>query len=344
MKTTYWLGFLLLFFFSCNKEKNWNIPLEKDEIDLHFTNISQDFFDTNIPLEKLHQKYPFFFDSSVDDNIWERQRKDSLERAVFKATEQLNHQKEIQKDMKKLFARFHYFFPNELIPTVYFYSSGLQNIHEPVLYGSKEGMIFIALDGFLGQDNALYQHTEVYPYLLKNMNNENILPTVVQAIGREIVPFNPRQQTFVDLMIDEGKKMILEDALLPDASDALKIGFSPEHLEWAIANEAGIWNYFVEQNILFDTDRSYRERFLQAAPFSKFLNEIELDSPGRIGVWIGWQICRKFLKENPDMSLQEFIHQDTQSIFKAAKYKPKKGDGDYAPLKKASNDEVEKYE
>lgn len=343
MKTTYWLGLLLFFILSCNKEKKWDIPLEKEEIDLQFTNISQDFFDPKISLPHLYQNYPFFFDSSVDDAVWEKQRKDSLELQVFAATQNIFSSDE-QKELKKLFARFHYFFPNELVPNVFLYASGLQNINEPVLFGSKEGMLFIALDGFLGEREPMYQQTEVYPYQLKFMNPENIAPAVVQAIGREIIPFNPRQQTFIDLMVDEGKKMILADALLPETSDALKIGFSPEHLDWAHANEAGIWNYFVEQNILFDTDRSYRERFLQAAPFSKFLNEIELDSPGRIGVWTGWQICRKYLKENPEMSLQEFIHQDTQVIFKEAKYKPKKGDGDYAPLKRATNDEIEKYE
>ena len=45
----------------------------------------------------------------------------------------------------------------------------------------------------------------VFPYLSDEMNPENLIPRVAQSIGRDIVPFNPSQQDFIDLMIDEGK-------------------------------------------------------------------------------------------------------------------------------------------
>jgi hypothetical protein len=32
------------------------------------------------------------------------------------------------------------------------------------------------------------------------------------------------------------------------------------------------------------------------APFSKFYLEIDNDSPGRIGAWIGWQMVRSYMK------------------------------------------------
>src|SRR5690606_25748091 len=138
-----------------------------------------------------------------------------------------------QEDLKKLFAYYQHYFPNEMLPQVYTYSSGLQNLYEPVLYGKREGMLFIALDGFLGSESYWYKRERVFPYVTKTMNPENIAPAVVQSIGREIIPFNPRQQTFIDLMVDEGKKLILADALLPKTSDELKIGYTKEQLDWA---------------------------------------------------------------------------------------------------------------
>lgn len=345
MKTSHWLGILIvLLVVSCKKEKQWQIKLAEEKVELNFTNISQDFFDQKVSLNELYSKYPFFFDDSVEVEEWESRRRDSLELAVFDAAVESFKDEPYQEDLKKVFARFQYFFPDYILPEVYTYSSGLQNIYEPVLYGSREGGLFIALDGFLGEESKWYTMMNVYPYVRANMNAENLVPAVVQSIGREIVPFNPRQQDFIDLIIDEGKKLVIADALIPDVSDELKIGYSKEHLEWAESNEGGIWNYFVEQNMIFESDRSYRERFLDPAPFSKFLNEIELDSPGRIGAWIGWQICRNYVKKHSDISLQDFINLDTREIFKEAKYKPKKGEGDYTPLRRDSNDELEKYE
>ena len=345
MKTTHW--FVLIFsviLISCGKENRWDVELPQEKVDLNITDISKDFFDTNIPLTEIQAKYPFFFDNCVENSIWENQRRDTLEVAVYDSIREIFADSEFENELKSLFAYYQFHFPNEQLPQVYTYSSGLQNMYEPVLYGRREGMLFIALDGFLGKNSEWYKKERVFPYITKTMNPENIAPAVVQAIGREIVPFNPRQQAFIDLMVDEGKKLVLADALLPKTSDELKIGYTKEELDWALANEGDIWNYFVEQNMVFDTDKSLRERFIQPGPFSKFLNEIETDSPGRIGAWIGWQICRKYLDENSEMSLQEFINQDTQLIFKESKYKPRKGGGDYQPTKNESNDEIEKYE
>ena len=350
MKTSHW--FVLIFsvmLISCGKENRWDVELPQEKVDLKITDISKDFFDTNIPLTEVQAKYPFFFLDSVSNDVWEEQRKHPFERAVYDSVvEAFKKYGKFESDLEGLFTYYKHYFPQHTIPQIYTYSSTLQeNIFYPVIYGSREGLMFIALDGFLGSDNQLYKQQttiKVYDYMVQNMNPENVAPAVVQSIGLEIVPFNPRQQSFIDLMVDEGKKLILADALLPKTSDELKIGYTKEQLDWAIANEGDIWNYFVEQNMVFENDKTLRERFLQPGPFSKFLNEIETESPGRIGAWIGWQICRKYLDENPEVSLQEFINQDTQVIFKESKYKPRKGSGNYAPSETASNDEVEKYE
>ena len=346
MKTSDWIGILILMLIaSCSQEKQWDIKLENEKVDLEFINISDDFFDETVSLSELYSKYPFFFDDSVEAEEWENRRKDSLELEVYAATKEVfAENSEYKVELEKLFARYQYFFPDHKLPVVYTYSSGLQNIYEPILFGSREGGLFIALDGFLGSESKWYAMMGVFPYLSDEMNPENLIPRVAQSIGRDIVPFNPSQQDFIDLIIDEGKKLIVADALIPDYPNELKIGYSIEHYEWAKNNEGGIWNYFVEQNMIFESDRSYRERFINPAPFSKFLNEIELDSPGRIGVWVGWQICKSYLKHNSDVSLEEFLNLNNQEIFKESKYKPKKPDGDYTPLRIEPIDEIGKYE
>ncbi|WCC45198.1 hypothetical protein PJW08_03160 [Tenacibaculum finnmarkense] len=88
-------------------------------------------------------------------------------------------------------------------------------------------------------------------------------------------------------------------------SDSLKIGYSQNKMRWAESNEAQIWKYFIEKNMLYNTDKELDIRFLDIAPFSKFYLEKDRQSPGRIGEFIGWQIVRSYMQKN-DVSLPNY--------------------------------------
>ena len=124
-------------------------------------------------------------------------------------------------------------------------------------------------------------------------------------------------------MIYEGKKMYLLDAYLPSISDKEKIGFIKEKMNWTKLNESQIWKYFIEKDLLYSTNTKLNKRFLEPAPFSKFYLSTDNSSPGRIGVWLGWQIVRSYMQKN-DVSLPQLLQTDATEIFKKSKYKPKK--------------------
>jgi hypothetical protein len=46
-------------------------------------------------------------------------------------------------------------------------------------------------------------------------------------------------------------------------------------------------------------------------------------SPGKIGVWVGWQIVKAHMKHN-DVSLQELLKMSEEEVFNKSKYKPKR--------------------
>ena len=48
--------------------------------------------------------------------------------------------------------------------------------------------------------------------------------------------------------------------LLPKTLDQYKIGYAKSQQEWAVSNEENIWNYFVENDLLFD-DSNLNEDF-----------------------------------------------------------------------------------
>jgi uncharacterized protein YjaZ len=75
--------------------------------------------------------------------------------------------------------------------------------------------------------------------------------------------------------------------------------------------------------MLYSVDAKLVPRFLSPAPFSKFYLEIDNDSPGQVGAWIGWQIVRSYMKNN-DISINELLNKNAKEIFEQSKYKPKK--------------------
>ena len=132
---------------------------------------------------------------------------------------------------------------------------------------------------------------------------------------------NSRQ--FLDIILAEGKKLYMIDCYLPEVIDSQKIGYTQNELDWIRMNEPQIWKYFIENKLLYSTDTELYKRFVEDAPFSKFYIDIDKDSPGRVGVWLGWQIVRSYMNNN-SVTLQQLLQTDGEEIFKKSKYKPKK--------------------
>ena len=75
--------------------------------------------------------------------------------------------------------------------------------------------------------------------------------------------------------------------------------------------------------MLFSTDNSLPNRFIALAPFSKFYLELDSESPGRLGQYIGWQIVRAYMKNNK-VSLMDMMQKDAEEIFNNSNFKPSK--------------------
>ena len=133
----------------------------------------------------------------------------------------------------------------------------------------------------------------------------------------------PKERTFLSQMIYYGKKLYLKEKLLPHKNDTINIGYSKQNLTWAQENELYIWKYFIEKELLYNTDSKLTRRFLDPSPFSKFYLEIDNQSPGKIGRWIGWQIVRSFMKKNPEVKIEDLIFKSSQELFIKSGYKPK---------------------
>ena len=138
----------------------------------------------------------------------------------------------------------------------------------------------------------------------------------------KIPPTNDR--TLLSQMIYFGKQIYLKDWVMPKSSDAQKMGYTEDQLQWLIENEVYMWQYFIEKQLLFNTDPSLFQRFIAPAPFSKFYLEIDNESPGRVGVWLGWQIIKSYMKRYPETEINALLNLPAQTLFSKSNYKPRR--------------------
>ena len=318
--------FLLLFFsfllFSCKKdaESRWNVEIKKTE-PVKITDISAEFYNGKIPFQNFKNDFSFFLSPQVPDATYERKRKDALERRMYKNAISLNKIPQLEKDLTELFAHVKYYFPKFQNPKVYVFSSATELYQEPILYIPDQKILFIDLSAFMGEKSEYYEGID--NYIKKDMNPENVIARVSEAIAIDYVPVTPDQNKFLDKIINQGKLLTLQDAFLPKTLDQYKIGYAKSQQEWAVSNEENIWNYFVENDLLFSDDSNLNERFLNKGPFSKFYTEIDQKSSPRVGAFIGWQICRKYLAEHSEITIQQFLQKSATEIFNNTNYKPK---------------------
>jgi len=183
-----------------------------------------------------------------------------------------------------------------------------------------DSLELVTLDNFLGQNNRIYKG--IPQYIRQNLTPNRMVVSIAKSIiNTKVLP--SRSKNFLSKMVTAGKKLYLLDVFLPNFPDSLKIGYSAKKMMWAKSNESYVWIYFIKNNLLYSTDNKLDKRFIDMAPYSKFYTEQDMESPGRIGVYFGWQIVRSFMRKN-EVSLQQLIRMDVDEIFRKSGFKPKK--------------------
>ncbi len=310
---------VLFSFFSCNTNKVKKVDVSNIKIDFTVDRFDIDFYSSDKEsLPTIKNKYPFFFPREMTDSISLSKIEDKQEQELFFETQKKYKDfSAIEKKLISLFKHVKYYNPRFNSPKVI---TMLTNIDYDNRITYVDSLLIISLDVYLGKNHKFYSD---YPnYIKENNTKERIIVDVANTmINKQVLPLNDR--SFIGKMIYEGKKMYLQDLYLPLISEKVKIGFEQDKLEWAKSNEEQIWKYFIDKKLLFSTDTKLNKRFIEAAPFSKFYMEHDNLSPGRIGVWTGWQIVKSYMKYN-DVSLQELLKISGTDLLKKSKYKPKK--------------------
>ena len=310
---------LFLFFLSCQNENSKKDKIEALPISLKFDRFDLKFYDQSPEvIPQLKKEYPFLFPKQFSDSVWIDRQNDSLQLLLQDAVAKVFSEiKPLEKKVSSLFKLIKYYFPRTKIPQIITLTN---NVDYQIKTVYSDSLLLLSLDTFLGEDHPLYEG--IPNYIRKELDQKYIPSQIVEKFSSYIMP-PPENRTFLAQMLYEGKKMYLQDLLLPDQKDAIKMAYTEEELEWVKENEVYIWQYFIEKQVLYQTDPEWVERFLEHAPFSKFYLQLDNESPGRIGRWIGWQIVRKY-REQHEITIEGLIKLPAQQLFNQSKYKPKR--------------------
>lgn len=226
--------------------------------------------------------------------------------------------KAVEADLVKGFQYMLHYYPQFKMPRIVYFVSGLGN------WGvvSYEEVLGIGLDMFLGEKYPFYASVGQPDYMYINFRQESIAPSVFNTIYNDIHPFEDEDKTLLEMMIQKGKQQYFVEKMLPFVSLEDRIGYTKAQLEWCNKNEAMIYNFFLDNNLMFEKNWAKMRRFVVYGPNT---SGMPAESPGNIGTWLGLQMVKAYARENPAMTLEQiFEDKNVEQFLRKAKYKPQK--------------------
>ena len=306
-----------------------NIKIERFDLDL-YNGKNKDLMQTD---KMLKVKYPIFYDDYIHRMVGNMEYKEpEILTTLYKdqAYTDLNAEKDsIFKDLKpqekeltQTFKYIKYYYPQTKVPQFISFISGF-SVQTPI----GDNYMGIGLDMFLGKDSKFYRAIvqSVPMYLSRRFTPEYIVPRLTETFAREeLFPEADEDRNLLSKMVHNGKILyFMDNVLKEDVPDSIKIGYTAKQLDWCKTYEGDIWGYFVANNLLFETDFQKTQVFVSEGPFTPGLGDKNESAP-KLGNWIGWQMVRKYMDENPKVTLQQLMaERDAQKILQGSKYKPK---------------------
>jgi hypothetical protein len=341
--------FAAVIFFSCKSNKN--IPdVSSIKIKLETKRFEDDFFAIDTmkvaqSMQSILKKYPDFLplytanilgldlDSLlVPDNPQDlairmfihdyRPIKDSSD-LLYK-----NFSKESEA-IKKGLQFVKYYFPDYKVPESVITFIGPINANFETSFGVQGDILTaksfgIGLQLHMGKDFSFYKSEEgleQYPeYLSNNFDPAHIPVNCMRNIVDDLFPEKSVGMPLIELIVDKGRRMYLLTKFLPYTPEFECIGYTKKQMDDCYKNEAVIWDFFLNNDLLNKSDQNIVQNYIGEGPKTQELGE---GSPGNIGTFSGLQIVKKFMEKYPETSLAALMKTDAREIYSKSKYKPR---------------------
>ncbi len=322
-----------LLFIACRKDP-YQTDISGIKMDLQISRFEVDLFGLDfdsIPaaVPMLKDRYGDFFDifnyriiniGGADQVTYPDYLKsflsDYLNNEVYRVTMEVFPELDaLESQLNDAFKRYHYHFPEMQIPEVY---SFISRFNQSIV--TSDGLLAVGLDNYLGRDAEFYKRLARHQYQINNMHPAKIPSDCLLGWGITEFVFNDSVDNVLSNIIYHGRNAYFTKWMLPEQPDSLIMGFTAEQMSFCRNNESRMWEYLVEEKILFDTDRMTIQKFTGSGPFT---GDFTRESPARAAVWLGWRIVEDYMRHNSRLTLKDLMDEnDYQKILTLSKYNP----------------------
>ncbi|MHC1776550.1 MAG: hypothetical protein AB9834_14190 [Lentimicrobium sp.] len=202
-------------------------------------------------------------------------------------------------------------------PEIFTYVSGF-DFQYPIKY--TESDLVVALDMYLGSDYPGYRKMGIPLYISERLTPVHILPDCMKEMAMPYIS-GTKTPVLLDAMIEEGKILYFADLMLPETDDYLIAGFSASQMAWCKENESKLWEFLIENELLYSSNAEPMSMFMTDGPFTASFSQ---ESPSRTGAWLGWQIVKKFAEKTKTGIKELMANANSQEILEKSGYKPTK--------------------
>ena len=222
----------------------------------------------------------------------------------------------LQHDVREVFRRVHYYFPDFRAPASYTYVSGFlaKDIYV------NDSLLVLSLDWFVGPKAS--KRPDLPQYMLRRYTPVGLPALLAQDVASKYNKHELTANTMLDAMVNAGKTLYFASQMLPCIPDSVLMGYTGREIAGLEANEARVWGHFLEKNLLYSTTPFLLQKYVGERPN---VPEIDKTCPGRVGQWVGLQIIRKYVAEHPNVTLARLMAEtNAQHLLNDSHYRPKK--------------------
>jgi hypothetical protein len=330
------LAAVLLASVSSCKKNQYRISTRGSEVTVKIKRLEKDLFtispgSINDSIKYLKTKYGSFLNvfsyfiniGTISDSAWgeglirfctDRQNNEvyGSVASVFPAVDDL------EKELSMAFSHYRHYFSSKSVPAIFTCISGF---NYSILTG--DSVLGISLDRYLGSECKYYRQLGLYKYQVVKMTPLNVLSDCMYGWGSKEWDFDAEDyphDNVLTSMIHEGKLLYFVKCMLPSTADGLIFGFSEPQLKFCRNNEGRMWEYLVENNLLFNSEMLTKKKLTGEAPFTSYFSS---ESPGRAAAWLGFRIVESYMHRNRDITLEVLMKEkEVQAILEKAKYHP----------------------
>ena len=326
----FYFSLLLFFLVSCSHNR-LDIDVSKSKLEIPFVNLDSMLVHTNkSDISVVLNKYAGasdgvlayqlvhclgiggFKDSSSLNRIEVFRNDPYIKRLESNISQTFLFKNDIQNQIIDGFKHLAYHLPSQHFPQQIFYLNSLfvSNVY------CTDSEVGIGLERYLGPNTDVIKELpsqEFFQWMKDGMLKEYIPRDVLaEWIATNVVPED--EGTFAEKMIRWGKIIYLTEAAFPEIDKHVLFRYTKNGYAWADHNEASIWKYIVNQDLLFSKNERDHANFLHEGPFTVGLPE---KSPDRLGQYLGWKIVHEFMQKNESVSLSKLIKMPYNTILQS---------------------------